>query len=92
MHYYINGSRTGDGKCFRNHDAALAGLIRIMAAKLEHADNNQAIEVAEGMSIVAGWRTWHHSDVDDVTVGSDTWRIIECVNYSSCTDTATGDW
>lgn len=91
MHYYINGNRTGDGKCFSEFEDAQAELLRMIAKKLEGADSWQVKIVGRSMGEVANWTSWWSDDTDFIEVGGDTWRILECSN-STCKDTNSGDW
>jgi len=90
-HYYINGSRTGDGKCYDEFDDARTELLRMIAKKLDGANAYQARAVGRGMGEVANWSGWYDEDTDNVIVGSDTWRIMTCTRYG-CTDSIDGDW
>lgn len=91
MHYYIQGSRTGNGPCFSDFEDAQASLIRLIVAKLENASTDQIRIAARCIGEVADWVAWSYSEVDAVNVGSDTWRILTCENYS-CDDESSGDW
>jgi hypothetical protein len=91
MHYYVQGSRTGDGLCHYDYDDARAELLRKIVNKCEKADSYQLRDAAKAMGRVADWTGLY--DNDSITVGSDTWRIIECSSYG-CTDAdrGSGDW
>lgn len=91
MHYYINGNRSGDGKCFHSFEDSKVELIRIIMVKMKNADTEQILEGATALGEAAKLPYWGAGGPKEVTCGRDSWTIQEHDGYG-CYDGDGVDW